>query len=213
MHFSSFTQLSFEINHVLNAISKKDTFTIQLLKERYTKELSIPKKHILYKNGIQIFSPEISYHILSIYLLLDMIDSSWNGKQFIPYQFSSKQFLLSELKISSEYRPFVFNLSSFTKKIIRFEELIEEQLFIFLLPFKSQQKQFYVESAFPNHLLILYASDKTFEASLFEALSKIALRELYNDKLPKWTSSFDSFVSEVMLYCEGKPSHLKRKLK
>lgn len=205
--FYTQARLVLEMRSIKDAIQKKDKFTLDTLLKTYKESLKVPKDEIMHKKNITVCSYNVSYHLLSLYFLLDFIEFYYDGYYIYERQAEKNMFLINELSLKETGNSIE---KEFLKDgIDKISEEVEEKIFVFLLPYKNKVN-YTLNVAYPGHILILYANDlETTKKAFYEGIGEYYLNVKRKGYLPSWTNSQEKFLKEFVLWAEGKASKFR----
>jgi hypothetical protein len=200
MIYDSQAKLTFGIKRIKGYVSVRDEVSIEKYRRELLGSLKVPSNKKMSFDKLTIVSKENSYHLLSVYLLLDIIDQFWDGDNFQNEAANKRYFLLNELSTIEEANTADFE--TVLPLLKKASKIIEEKLFIFLLPYKYE-KPFVINEAYPGSVLLIYATDNL-SRTLREGLAEFYFQTSYDFRLPKWANSEEEFVSEFFKFIDGK---------
>lgn len=206
----SIGHLNMEIGKISMSIQKKDKNMIEHLYRTYTKELSIPSKDVIHYDHTTVISKYISYHLLSTYYLLDLIDFYWDGKDF--QMETLNHALLFKKELSYQQPSEMEEIEHFKEMIERISSIIPRRFYIFLYPFTSKEEgQDYVTyDAMPGTVLIIFGNEKgKVKESIYEGVANFYINSILEGKLPNWAKSEDELKKEIIFWCKKSPSRFK----
>lgn len=202
MNIQSKGLLFYEIVKIKAAVKRKDSALITNYYEEYLNELSAPSREIFHAGCFTLYSEKISYHLLSTYLLLDLIDFYYDGKKFINESSETKPNLLNILSAENKA---TFSKHEEIKEILYImQKLTKHRLHVFLLPLQYKHN-FSLEITYPGNVLILFPDDNIKEA-LYHGISEFYYRKQLREILPHWAESFEHFQTEFIKWANNVPS-------
>lgn len=193
MKIDHYNLLAYELEKTRIFIENKDEVETKALYETYTDALKTTKtNHKVYRN-VNIYSKEISYHCLSIYLLLDVLDYFWDGKKIKEKVPEKEFFFMKELDIEEDTQAFeIDDLNKYIDKIS--SETQGEEIHIFLIPYKYEKK-YVVKTAKPGHIIMLYGKHPEV---IGYALAELSLEIRFRGHVPPWASSKAEFIEDLV---------------
>lgn len=211
MEIKSQAQLVFELKKVREALQNKDKKKIEKYRSAFIKELSIPQKEVLHEGCMTLCSTNISYHLLSMYTLLDIIDYYWDGFRFHEKEMKQGYSLLSQLSVNTKVPS--HDLKDFIHLLEKPATLSKkEKLHIFLLPY-PYVKDYVIKQSVPGNILIFYTNttDKMKrERAFLEGIADYYLKDRLKGALPGWARNSEVYVNEFIAWCQGKNSMFKK---
>lgn len=200
--------LSYEIMKVKNAVKTRDSQSIQTYYDNYINLLRVPKKEVVHQGFLTFCSDTISYHLLSVYLLLDLIEYFWNGKRFIDVSLSKKMPLLEELSLDTKKEIKGFNEIIEASK--RIKKISKTPLHVFFLPFEHS-KEYLLDFTFPGNILVIFPQEDEYGNTLSLELFYQGIADFYLEKqlkgiVPPWANDKEMFTREFIKWCKDKPS-------
>lgn len=209
MFINSQFYLVMELKKVKAAIFSKNSVLIEQYLAHYQKMLSVPKKDVTHKGFITLCSENISYHLLSVYLLLDMIDYFWDGKKFHDRKLSNDLFLINEVNLEGEVVNNHYNMKTIFSLLDKVCEIDKSRLFVFLVPF-SYTQDYVLKTAYPGNVLIIYSNPNTDPSKVFlEGVGEFYLKEKLKNRLPNWSPTVEDFIKEFTSWVLGEKSKFK----
>lgn len=212
MIFKSKGQLLFEVIKIRNAAKAEDAQAIVRYQNEYLSQLKVSSREIQRYGSFTIFSDNISFHLLSSYLLLDLIDFHWNGRRFFEYTEEKNPLLMDILQSDNNLS---FNYKAQVEVAVNnIQRVTKHPLHIFLLPLGNDYK-YIMEASYPGNILILFPHiDGTKEEPLYGFYR--GLGDFYYEKqlrgiLPLWASDKDDFLNEFIKWCKDQPSMITAK--
>lgn len=201
---SSQSHLILEFRKVNEAIGKRNSSLLKKYHREYINQLRVPKTDVFHENNITIYSSNVSYHLLSLYFLLDVIEYFWDGKRVYERPFNKDMFLFKELNLTEMKE--ASSIDDLKSSISKVSNTVSSKLFVFLLPY-SFSKNYALQIAFPGNVLILYHNDqKSFTDNFFEGVGEFYLKSKLRNKLPRWADSEEEFIREFLYWCQNKHS-------
>lgn len=194
--------LFFEIVKIKNAVKKQDSALLTSYYDQYLEQLSVPSKEVFHAGCFTLYSEKISYHLLSIYLLLDLIDFYWDGKKFINLNKENNPELLTILNLEKTKS---FEDTEIIKENIHMmQKITKHRLHVFLMPFEFH-KDYSLEITYPGNVLILFPTSGSPE-SLYDGVSDFYLKKHQKEILPHWAETSKDFQTEFKKWCRDVPS-------
>lgn len=196
-----------EIIKIKNVIKNKDAKILEKYYEEYISSLKVSSKEVFHMGCFTLYSENISYHLLSIYYLLDLIDFHYDGKKFLDNEYE-ENILLSILS-NDEYRK-IKGIVDCKKTIYELQKLSRShRLHIFLIPHEFKD-EYSLEITYPGNIMVLYPN-KVDENEKEEKTSDILKRgicEFYFKKqmrgiLPRWSDTYEDFETEFIKWSNG----------
>lgn len=207
MKIISIGHLNMQIGKISVALQKKDKKEMEKLYRDYQKELSVPSKDIYHTEYVTLSSKHISYHLLSVYYLLDFIDKVWDGNEFVSKK--EKQRILFQKELTYTEEGEMGEIDDYKEIINQISGILTRRLYIFMHPFqpKDDKKTYAYVDAMPGDVIILFAQskDKVF-ASLCEGVASFYIKTILQGHLPPWANTTNEFISEFTLWCKNSPS-------
>ena len=211
MKILSIGHLNMQIGKISVAIQKQDKYQMEALYKEFQKELSVPAKDIYHQNQTTLSSQHISYHLLAIYYLLDVIDSVWDGQEFSPRK-ADRAYLFQKELMYTEPGPEV-DMDDFKSIVDKIAPIINRKLYLFLYPYQSKEQDEKIYSyidAMPGVVIVLFANEKAkVIESLCEGVATFYLNSILHGSLPSWAADPEDFVREFTLWCKNSPSQFK----
>jgi predicted nucleic acid-binding Zn finger protein len=212
-------QLLYEIIKIKNAVKSQNRNNIENYYNDYINQLKVPSKDIFRTGPYILISEEVSYHLLSTYLLLDLIDFHYNGRKFINTDNESTPALLRTLE--TETNKIFKNIEKIKSILTEVNRITNHQLHIFLLPIESNN-DYILESTYPGNILILFPSNnENYSNGEYDGRDEMenvyrGIGEFYLDKqlrgqLPKWAANKELFLLEFIKWCKDIPSRITMK--
>lgn len=194
--------LFYEMVKIKTAIAKKDANRITEHYEAYLNELTASSREVFHAGCFTLYSEKISYHLLSTYLLLDLIDFHWDGKKFINGSTEAKPNLLDIL--STDKQAEFKKKQELTETLYAMQKLSKHRLHIFLLPL-HYKNNFSLEITYPGNVLILFPDDMIKE-NLHKGVATFYYKKQLKELLPHWAESFETFQTEFLKWANNQPS-------
>lgn len=217
MHIKSRGSLFFEMMKVQNAIKQRDGVVLKSYYENYLSQLTVPSREVYHMGCYSVYSEKISFHLLSIYLLLDLIDFYWDGRKFTNNGVESAPGLLKILSIN-ETKTFG-DTEPIRRSVYTMQKITKHKLHVFLLPLAFKEG-YSLEITYPGNALILFPQDEmessisTFNnkvspqalAGLHHGVGEFYLKKELRDSLPNWADSPEEFRIEFAKWCQNIPA-------
>lgn len=216
MIFKTKGQLLYEVIKIKNAAKSRDAQALLRYQNEYLAQLKVSSREIQRIGPFTLFSENISYHLLSSYLLLDLIDHHWNGRKFFDYEEDKTpplmEILESDIKLDFNYK------TEIEATLIDIQRITKHQLHIFLLPLGNKRK-YIMEASYPGNILILFPhieEDKVGKKEdplngLYRGIGEFYFQKQLRDTLPLWAGDKDDFLHEFVNWCKGLPSMITAK--
>lgn len=209
MKIESNTFLNMEIRKVKNAVLNRDIQSLKQYHQEYSNQLRAPRTEFYVEENITVLSANISYHLLSCYFLLDLIENYYEltsgTLKEAPTIIGQEFFLLDELSVnkSIEAPP----IESIYSIVVRCQRLCEQKVNVYFVPF-AYRKDFVLKISPFGTILLLYPNGKkTIERLFCEGVAEIYYRDNLKNRLPSWSrGSYLTYVQEFSLWCHQKPS-------
>lgn len=204
MNFESQNHLIFEMKKVKQAIKEKDSYSLKLFYDEYLKKTAIPKREVFKHSNLTICSSKYSYHLLSIYLLLDVIDFYWDGKKFFDREIRGDFSLMNELGVNEKTYDLPFEEAiKITEKV---DNILRDDLYIFLVPYRFKE-DYVVKMAYPGNVLLVYHNKEEFSVdTILEGIGEFYLKKKLKSSLPYWAKNKDVFKKEFVSWCKDESS-------
>jgi len=204
LFLESQSHLNFEMKKIKQAIKEKDHIAMKIFYNEYLKMTAIPKREVHKENSIVVCSSIYSFHLLSVYLLLDYIDFFWDGHTFFDRQITGDFSLLDELRVSERVNDFPF--ADLTKSLQKVSKILRDELYIFLIPYQFK-KDYVVKMAYPGNVLLLYKNhNESINDFFFEGIGEFYLKKKFKSSLPYWAKNKEMFKKEFVSWCKGEQS-------
>jgi hypothetical protein len=200
------SHLNFEITKVKAAIKTKDSKRLESLFKSYHDALSVPVKDLYHSEFITLASKHISFHLLSIYHLLNLIDEYWDGYEFTTKPPENPNLFHKELFYA--HKEAEGELEDYIDLIERSTRLIKRKTYVFLYPFEPKEGERYViHDMLPFSILLIYAdTKKRMGESIIEGLAHYYTKTILAGKLPIWAKTEEEIVAQYKLWSQRMPS-------
>src|SRR5690606_16365353 len=120
----------------------------------YLSSLTVPSRELFHAGCFTMYTEVISYHLLSMYLLLDLIDYYWDGKKFLNHKMEKKPSLWNIL--SGDSATSFKQIEKMKKTLFTLQRLSRKhRLHVFLIPLKSKN-DYSLEITYPGNVLIIF---------------------------------------------------------
>lgn len=208
MYIQTKGTLLFEMMKIKEAVKTKNTKLISSYYDDYLNFLKVPSKEVFRSGPFTVCSEKISFHLLSVYLLLDIIDLCWNGDKFLRSHYNGTPELMKYLNSDKKIEfPHVEDIKRFTYEV---QKISRTQLHIFLLPYEYDLP-FVSAYTHPGNALILFskkdeASNNYILNALHQGLADFYFKKQLKEILPYWADSEDGFKHEFIKWCNNSPS-------
>lgn len=206
MKITTTGHLNMETTKVQAAIKTRDKKRIEELYKQYHQALSVPIKELYHSEFITLASKNISFHLLSIYHLLNLIDEYWDGSSFSetpaknPYMFQ-KELFYDPKEAKGE-------IEDYKAIIDRSTRLIRRKTYIFLYPYgPNDDTKYVIRDAFPYSIIIIFGDTKeSMGKSIIEGLAHYYTKSILAGKLPIWAKDEEEVIEQFKLWSQRMPS-------
>jgi hypothetical protein len=201
--------LNIEIRNVKNAITTRDNQSIKKYHQDYSNQLRSPRTEFYVEGNLTILSAKISYHLLSCYFLLDLIEcyyelanDTFKNKALVA---ANELFLLDELSVNKaiEAPP----IETIYPLVDRCYKLCDQKVNVYFVPF-AYRKEFVLKISPLGTILLLYPNEKKSIDRIFcEGIAEFFYKDKLKNRLPSWSrGDYPTYVHEFSLWCYQKPS-------
>jgi len=212
--FETRGELVFEIMKIKEIVRLRDGAKMKELYQQYTSMLQVPSREVYSMGTLKVSSPAISFHLLSSYLLLDLVDFFWDGRDFLNEKLRHQPALLEDLQLE-ELATFK-NIDVCYSFLLQNHKIMKDPLHIFFLPRHSFKEYVLLDFTFPHNILLVFPKENEDGQSqtldcLIKGLGEFYLKKELRGRLPFWADSLPAFLDEFTKWTKGEKSRFPRR--